>query len=776
INQSGAGAKSSVAGAQSIAASATLPIGWARNDIGSYTVAGTASYANVKNKTFVVTGTGSTIGGSSDSYNYTFTRVTGDFTLTARLSEVNLSDGSNRFGIMFREKLTPGSKMLTLNLQDPYERYTNFGRREIEGGNTSWIEGAQFTSAPCWYRLKRVGNVFTAYHSIDGVNWPIVGSATVSLSTQYYAGLAICGGSTTGSVATALFENVTTEGGGDVAAAPAGLTATPINSSRIRLSWTASPSAAAYIVKRSLSETGPYTTVSTTATSTTFDDINLDANTDYYYVVKSANIKGESLDSIQISAKTKELTLPPAPTGLKATVRNKNVTLNWTPTEEFTTSYNIKRSTISGGPYSVIDTSSLAYYEDKTVENGQLYYYRVSSNNALGESAESLQVSAKPDIGEVAYWPLDETTGLFGVDAWFSRKDTLKTLAKWTAGKVNNGVHMDGTATSYVALPAGLFQTLKDFTISMWVKLDAIDQWCRLFDFGSGTNTYMFVSPRSTDGYMRYAITNTGNSGELKILTKTTLSTGTWTHVAVTQLGTTCILYVNGMEVGRNAQMFLNPSLLGNTKSNYIGKSQWPDPMLKGTVDEFRIYSQALLPSQILMLKNIARQTISFDTISQKKVGDAEFALVASASSGLPLTFKTSNSLVASVTDSFVQIKKVGTADIIATQAGNESYAAALPVIRTVVVGPATGIETLTSEQVLLFPNPVTDFLHIQLGNLSSDAILHLYNSRGILLLTKNLLAIDNLIDVRSLDPGLYLAKICDGRNVVNSKFLKIGR
>ncbi|MDP4278104.1 MAG: alginate lyase family protein, partial [Bacteroidota bacterium] len=47
INQSGAGAKSSVAGAQSIAASATLPIGWARNDIGSYTVAGTASYANV---------------------------------------------------------------------------------------------------------------------------------------------------------------------------------------------------------------------------------------------------------------------------------------------------------------------------------------------------------------------------------------------------------------------------------------------------------------------------------------------------------------------------------------------------------------------------------------------------------------------------------------------------------------------------------------------------------------------------------------------------------
>lgn len=43
----------------------------------------------------------------------------------------------------------------------------------------------------------------------------------------------------------------------------------------------------------------------------------------------------------------------PALTGLVATTRNNNVALTWTPLNG-ATSYNVYRSTVSGGPYTVI--------------------------------------------------------------------------------------------------------------------------------------------------------------------------------------------------------------------------------------------------------------------------------------------------------------------------------------------------------------------------------------------------------------------------------------
>jgi len=51
--------------------------------------------------------------------------------------------------------------------------------------------------------------------------------------------------------------------------------------------------------------------------------------------------------------------------------------------------------------------------------------------------------------------------------------------------------------------------------------------------------------------------------------------------------------------VGTNSSMTLNPSSLGSTVNNYIGKSQYPDPYLDGALDEFRIYSVGLSSAEI---------------------------------------------------------------------------------------------------------------------------------------------------------------------------------
>ena len=75
-----------------------------------------------------------------------------------------------------------------------------------------------------------------------------------------------------------------------------------------------------------------------------------------------------------------------------------------------------------------------------------------------------------------------------------------------------------------------------------------------------------------------------------------------WSQLAVTLSGTTATLYVNGAAAATNTSMTLNPSSLGATTQNYIGKSQWPDPYLSGTVDEFQVYNRALSAAEVQSL------------------------------------------------------------------------------------------------------------------------------------------------------------------------------
>jgi autotransporter-associated beta strand protein len=88
---------------------------------------------------------------------------------------------------------------------------------------------------------------------------------------------------------------------------------------------------------------------------------------------------------------------PPPPTNLLAMPGSNHVALTWTLSTG-ASSYSVKRSTASGGPYTVIGNPSAASYDDVTAVNGTTYYYFVSAINAAGESANSSQVSATPAL------------------------------------------------------------------------------------------------------------------------------------------------------------------------------------------------------------------------------------------------------------------------------------------------------------------------------------------------------------------------------------------
>jgi hypothetical protein len=168
------------------------------------------------------------------------------------------------------------------------------------------------------------------------------------------------------------------------------------------------------------------------------------------------------------------------------------------------------------------------------------------------------------------------------------------------AGRIGNAVKLNGTA-DYVSMPSGIVSTLNDFTIATWVNPAAISTWARIFDFGTGTASNMFLTV-SAGSAPRFAITTSGGGGEQRLNGTTPLATNQWTHVAVTLSGTTGTLYVNGAPVATNTGMTLRPANLGVTNQNWIGRSQYSDPFLNATVDDFQIYDRALTATEVQTL------------------------------------------------------------------------------------------------------------------------------------------------------------------------------
>lgn len=203
-----------------------------------------------------------------------------------------------------------------------------------------------------------------------------------------------------------------------------------------------------------------------------------------------------------------------------------------------------------------------------------------------------------PEENAFSYLPMDEGDGPIAADIW-SGNDAAMNSASWTPSGINNGsVHFDGTANSYMLLPNGFLNSVEDFTISCWINPDALDTWARVWDFGAGTNYYMFLTTKAGSGYPGF--TMKAGASEQTVSTTKLPETGKWSHLAVTKTGNVARIYLNGVETGINSAMNIKPVHLGYTYQNYIGKSQWPDPLYKGYIDEFRMYQKGMNRDEII--------------------------------------------------------------------------------------------------------------------------------------------------------------------------------
>jgi endoglucanase len=574
----------------SLEASVNPPYPWATQDVGSFGLAGSVSF---NNGLFTVTGAGNDIWNAADAFRYVYLTNSGNCTITARVPAVQNTDGWAKAGVMIRASLNANSANAFVAVTPGYG--VTWQTRSSTGASTGNNAAAGLT-APYWVRLVRSGSTFTGYRSANGVTWTQMGSTTISMGTTMYVGLAVTAHNSA-KLCTATFDNVTFPGWPNWTLPPAPATlAAILEGAQVVLSWPASSTATSYNLKRATTNGGPYTILANTAT-TNYTDVALTSGTTYYYVVSALNPAGESGNSVQANATPQFF----PPTGVSAvTLSASQIDLAWNAVTN-AISYNVKRSLTNGGSYAAVATGLTATnYQDGGLAGGTIYYYVVSAVVSGGETPDSVQVTAttqSPTVGSLVHrYSFSETGGstiadVVGGPIW---SGTLPSGGTLSGGQLT----LSSSSLQYAALPAGIVSSLSNFTVMAWVNLASVSDWSRIFEFGNGTATNLYLTPRNgLSGTLQFGMTTNGSAEQINCAA--TVSTGAWHQVAVTLSSGVGVLYLDGVAVGTNSSLTINPSSLGSTMNNWIGKSQYAVPSLNGALDEFRIYRDGLSAAEI---------------------------------------------------------------------------------------------------------------------------------------------------------------------------------
>ncbi|RPJ23841.1 MAG: hypothetical protein EHM33_19735, partial [Chloroflexi bacterium] len=162
-------------------------------------------------------------------------------------------------------------------------------------------------------------------------------------------------------------------------------------------------------------------------------------------------------------------TLPQAPGRLIATAGNGQISLTWVSAGG-ATSYNVKRSLVSGGPYETISNVAGISFTDASLTNGTPYYYAVWAVNGSGESILATnEASAVPFSGtNLVLNPGFETGSAANAANWTEGTQHTR-IGSFKNGNWSLVSTYTGTGTAQTLSPAIAVSSNTNYTLSGWV-------------------------------------------------------------------------------------------------------------------------------------------------------------------------------------------------------------------------------------------------------------------------------------------------------------------
>jgi len=151
-----------------------LPEDWMLYDVDTLSLwfrGDPAPFSEISPGVFAINAAGADIWSNVDEFRYVYKQLVGDGAIVARVDTILEANVWGKAGVMIRESLAPGSIHGFMCL-------TPDGRRafqnRLDNGSGFCFSAHSYPGAitlPHWVKLEREGDQFTAYHSVDGVNW-----------------------------------------------------------------------------------------------------------------------------------------------------------------------------------------------------------------------------------------------------------------------------------------------------------------------------------------------------------------------------------------------------------------------------------------------------------------------------------------------------------------------------------------------------------------------------------------------------------------------------
>jgi alpha-galactosidase len=165
---------------------AALPPWWSDADIGN---PGQAGGATTDGDTYTVAGGGADVWGRSDQFNYASQNLSGDFTITARVTDQQATNAWAKSGVMIRQTADPDSAYVFLFVTPGHGVSLQY--RSSAAAAAAEAANIPGPTAPYWLKLLRSANTYIGFASSDGSDWSRVATIHVTMTDTVNAGLAV---------------------------------------------------------------------------------------------------------------------------------------------------------------------------------------------------------------------------------------------------------------------------------------------------------------------------------------------------------------------------------------------------------------------------------------------------------------------------------------------------------------------------------------------------------------------------------------------------------